>query len=100
MNAVEFGKGIADIMKEMRGEVEQLRADIAALRVIVQSKALTFGGIYAEGAQYEPGTVATHNGSAWHCNERTTDRPGTSKAWTMFVKRGRDGRDIKPESVT
>lgn len=57
---------------------------------------LRYGGVYTEGVTYEPGDVVTWAGSAWHCREATTARPGDGlKAWTLIVKRGRDGRDGK-----
>jgi integrin beta 3 len=48
------------------------------------------------GAQktYERGDCVTYSGSEWHCNATTTAKPGDgSAAWTLKVKRGRDGRD-------
>ena len=57
---------------------------------------LAFVGVYQDGKTYDVGHVATWAGSAWHCNEATTTKPGDgSKAWTLMVKRGRDGRDAK-----
>lgn len=51
-------------------------------------------GVYVEGKSYEPGDVVTWGGSQWHCNEETGSKPGDgSKAWTLVVKRGRDGKD-------
>jgi hypothetical protein len=53
-------------------------------------------GIYTDGVAYAPGDVVTWAGSAWHCREATTVRPGDGlKAWTLIVKRGRDGKDGK-----
>lgn len=53
-----------------------------------------YRGVYVEGRQYERGDGVTYGGSAWHCNEPTTTKPGDgSKAWTLKVKRGRDGKD-------
>lgn len=44
--------------------------------------------------EYEPGDVVTWGGSAWHCQEKTTDEPGNgSTSWKLMVKRGRDGKD-------
>jgi hypothetical protein len=55
---------------------------------------LSFEGVYQEGKSYELGHLVTWGGSSWHCNEPTTTKPGDgSKAWTLMVKRGRDGRD-------
>jgi hypothetical protein len=55
---------------------------------------LQYEGVYIEGKSYERGSVVTWAGSTWHANEQTTLKPGEgSKAWTLIVKRGRDGKD-------
>lgn len=55
---------------------------------------LTYQGVWQDGKQYEFGDLSTWAGATWHCNEPTTSKPGDgSKAWTLIVKRGRDGRD-------
>ena len=51
-------------------------------------------GVYVDGKEYEKGDVVTRDGSQWHANETTSAKPGENqKAWTLIVKRGRDGRD-------
>lgn len=58
---------------------------------------LRYTGVYDGVKTYEPGDVTTWAGSTWHCNELTTTKPGeNTKAWTLMVKRGRDGKDGKP----
>ena len=55
---------------------------------------LSFEGVYQDGKSYALGHLVTWAGSSWHCNEPTTTKPGDgSKAWTLMVKRGRDGKD-------
>lgn len=55
---------------------------------------LSYAGVYQDGKAYEPGECATWAGSLWHCNEATRTRPGDgAAAWTLVVKRGRDGKD-------
>jgi hypothetical protein len=54
---------------------------------------LSFEGSYQEAKQYEVGQVVFYAGASWHCNEPTSTKPGDSKAWSMLVKRGRDGKD-------
>lgn len=55
---------------------------------------LQYEGVYIEGKSYDRGSVVTWAGSTWHANEQTTSKPGEgSKAWTLIVKRGRDGKD-------
>lgn len=57
---------------------------------------VVYRGVFKEGTGYEPGDEVTWAGSAWHCTEVTTDKPGDgSKSWVLKVKRGRDGRDGK-----
>jgi hypothetical protein len=51
-------------------------------------------GVFADGKAYSKFDVVTWAGSTWGANEATTTKPGDgSKAWTLIVKRGRDGRD-------
>jgi hypothetical protein len=53
-----------------------------------------YRGVYQDGKTYARGDGVTWAGSEWHCHEPTTTKPGDgSKAWTLKVKRGRDGRD-------
>jgi hypothetical protein len=55
-----------------------------------------YRGVFRDGETYEVGDLATFGGSLWHCNEPTTEKPETGKAWTLAAKRGRDGKDGKP----
>lgn len=49
-------------------------------------------GVYKEGTTYEAGDGVTWAGSFWISQrDGNTDRPGTSDAWRLAVKRGRDG---------
>ena len=50
-------------------------------------------GVYQAGGRYEPGDLVTWQGSSWHCNAATGERPGSGAAWTLAVKCGRDGKD-------
>lgn len=53
-----------------------------------------YQGVFTEGKSYSTGDGVTWGGSEWHCNEPTSTKPGDgSKAWTLKVKRGRDGKD-------
>lgn len=58
---------------------------------------LEYCGVYVDGRSYARGDLVTYAGSAWHCNDPTTTKPGEgAKAWTLMVKRGRDGKDVRP----
>lgn len=55
-----------------------------------------YRGVYQPERGYDRGDQVTFGGSQWHCNEATSDKPGDgSPAWTLSVKRGRDGRSVK-----
>lgn len=58
-----------------------------------------YRGVFVDGRTYTRGDCVTWGGSEFHCNEDTTAKPEQSKAWTLKVKRGRDGRDGK-DAVT
>ena len=53
-------------------------------------------GVYKESIEYRGGDVVSHDGSAWVVRgEPTRELPGTSKAWRLIARRGRDGRDAE-----
>lgn len=93
-------EGIKSIAIEQQGERSYLA--VAELSSGIKTeKSLTipaqiYRGVFKSG-EYEPGDVVTWGGSAWHCEEVTSDKPGEvgSKGWTLAVKRGRDGKDGK-----
>lgn len=52
-------------------------------------------GVFTAGKAYEKGDAVTYNGSIWIAQKETGEQPGTSKAWRLSVKQGRDGRNGK-----
>ena len=57
------------------------------------SPGLTYRGIFASGTVYAKGDIVTWNGSAWHCVDGTTSKPGDgAPGWTLMVKHGRDAK--------
>jgi hypothetical protein len=58
---------------------------------IEQRGAFRYAGTYEAERQYSPGEFVTHDGSMWHCERSTKQKPGTCADWTLAVKRGRDG---------
>jgi collagen type III alpha len=46
-------------------------------------------------AEYLKGDVVSHGGSAFVATRDTSDKPETSDAWRLAIKRGRDGKDAK-----
>lgn len=93
-------EGIAELSIEQAGERSfKALATLSSGSVTEKSLAIPaqiYRGVFKAG-EYEPGDVVTWGGSAWHCEEATSDKPGeiASKGWTLAVKRGRDGKDGK-----
>lgn len=50
-------------------------------------------GVYRQGTGYAKGDFVTWDGSGWIAQKATDDKPGTSDAWRLSIKRGRDGKD-------
>jgi hypothetical protein len=50
-------------------------------------------GVYKAGTGYERGDTVTWGGSLWIAQEATSDKPETTRAWRLSVKKGRDGKD-------
>ena len=56
---------------------------------------LLYKNVFKEGQQYRKGDMVTSGGSLWHCDEDTTDKPGSgSRDWTLCAKKGADGRKV------
>ena len=53
-------------------------------------------GTWKTGVDYQKGDTVTVAGSLWICQSNSQDRPGTSGAWRLAVKRGSDGKDLRP----
>lgn len=52
-------------------------------------------GVWRDG-EFKRGDGVTWAGSFWIAQKDTADKPETSSAWRLAVKRGRDGKDGKP----
>lgn len=83
---VELGEdGRTLFFKFVRGEMVVERQ--------VKLATMLYREVWREG-EYEAGDVVTWAGSAWHCQQRTADQPGTgSAAWRLMVKKGAPGKD-------
>jgi len=58
----------------------------------VQLNIPLYRGVWKSGTSAQAGDAVTFAGSVWICNEATSESPGTSKCWTLAVKRGRDAQ--------
>jgi vacuolar-type H+-ATPase subunit F/Vma7 len=86
-------------------EIHQLQGGEFAIKTILSNgqsnivkaalPTMEYKGVWKESnGEYSKGHTVTHQGSLWHCNKSTTDKPSTSDAWTLCTKAGRDGKDL------
>ena len=58
----------------------------------IETKSISFRGVWREGVPYGRNSAVTLKGSLWIANDATCARPGdpdeASRAWTLAVKRG------------
>ena len=58
----------------------------------IEAKGVVYRGVWQAADEYKRGDLATLDGSIWHCNADTRDKPGNGRTWTLAVKAGRDAR--------
>jgi hypothetical protein len=59
-----------------------------------------YRGVYQAGQEYELGDMISFGGSVWIAKANTSEKPGEGPtAWTLAIKRGRDGRDGKDKAA-
>jgi integrin beta 3 len=81
------GDGRTVVLGFIRGE--------SVKRFEIALPAMIYRGVYDPDRRYAPGDTVTFGGSGWVCNSPTSAKPGeTEKAWTLAIKRGRDGKDF------
>lgn len=97
------GKALLDLVETMgeaigarlRGHDDRLAALERRLAQVEATKGIAYRGIWTEGTLYSRGDFATSGGSCWHANCETYSKPGESPDWTLAVKCGRDGKDLR-----
>jgi hypothetical protein len=71
---------------------------------VVQKFALPiqiYKGVHREGEAYDAHDNVTWAGSQWTSTKaQNTDKPGTSDAWVLCVKAGRNGKDLRENAST
>jgi hypothetical protein len=67
-------------------EIEALRAALEELAE--RNLADAYKGTHQAGVAYQRGALCTHQGGLWLCLASTSERPGSTDAWRLIVKRG------------
>ncbi|WP_136685692.1 hypothetical protein [Falsirhodobacter xinxiangensis] len=66
----------------------------------VRLPGITDMGVHRADGEYLKGDAVSYGGSLWIAQEDGPEgRPDTGKGWRMAVKKGRDGRDLKPKGA-
>lgn len=87
--------GVAELVIESDGmrkfTVKTVLSDGQTDEATVVLPTLNYCGAW-EQRDYEPGDIVSWDGSMWHCETPTGERPGTA-SWKLCVKHGRDGKN-------
>lgn len=84
--------GVDDRFKALEQSVDKLQARIKTL----ESKQVSYEGVWAADKTYRRGMMVTDHGSIWHARRSTKARPGGGNSdWQLAVKRGQDGRVMR-----
>lgn len=71
---------------------------------VVQKFALPiqiYKGVHRDGDEYQAHDTVTWGGSQWVSNKSANaDKPGSNDAWTLVVKAGRPGKDLRENAST
>lgn len=60
-----------------------------------------YKGVHRDGEKYDAHDNVTWAGSQWTSTKsENTDKPGSSDAWTLVVKAGRNGKDLRENAST
>lgn len=60
-----------------------------------------YQGVHQDGKAYDEHDTTTWGGSQWLSKKAdNTDKPGSSDAWTLVVKAGRNGKDLRENAST
>src|SRR5262245_28285828 len=113
------GRDAADLALLSRMIIEQIAAEVAAVfkaasftsadggRTLtaalgpviqeVKTNVILDAGVWAADRAYVAGDAVTYGGSIFIAQKMTSKQPEKSDDWRLAVKRGRDGRDYRPE---
>lgn len=92
----QFTKVVLDAVAEVLKErLDALSRRIAELEAGGPNLANCFRGTWQPGS-FERGSIVVWEGSLWLALRDTSAKPGTGDDFRLIVKRGRDGKDVRP----
>ena len=98
-------EGLKSISVEQDGDREFSLALAQSSGAVVVKKFVMpiqiYKGVHRDGEAYDAHDNVTWGGSQWTSTKaQNTDKPGTSDAWTLSVKAGRAGKDLRDNAST
>lgn len=88
-----------DVLEKRDAERESLVLSQGQLIAELLAKAkgmFAYKQVWDSSKTYNVGEAVTQGGSIWHSNiDGNKTVPGSSEAWTLACKRGRDGKDLR-----
>lgn len=94
----DIGKRLKAIKVEHAAEISALTKRINHLEVEckqLRSQRMKYCGVYRPDTTYREGDVVTFKGQLWHADHDTQTEPEGVGAWTLCVRRGRDGKHAR-----
>lgn len=88
---------LSAIGRHVREQIEAATAPLQKQIDEMKEEAANFGyrGVWNDGSEYLKGNFVTHDGSLFHCNATTKNKPGRDPvSWSLCVKHGRDSKDV------
>jgi len=73
---------------------QKLIADLQTRVEALEQRPIKYLGVWEQGKAYSANSMVTDHGSMFIAREDTIQRPGC-EAWTLCVKKGRDGKDAR-----
>lgn len=90
------------LLKTALAKIDRLEVEVHQRAAIATERRkrqdLRYRGVFKHGEVYTPGHMTTFGGALWHCNSKTAEPPGgtpANPAWTLAVRRGADGKDLR-----
>lgn len=93
----EPGGSIDDFAVAMEGRVltVAMRIGDEVIRKEIRMDMPIYRDVFQSGKTYDKDDCVTYAGSMFIATRETKDKPESSTAWKLIVKRGRDGKDAK-----
>jgi hypothetical protein len=87
------GEVLVAELDPLRKRLEALERKLAELEF--KQGQFRYCGTWSADQVYFEGNFTTEGGSLWHAHRQTTQKPGDGSDWTLCVKRGKDGVDVR-----